>query len=179
MLKDINPGYSLEGLMLKLQYFGHLVRRADSLEKTLMLGKTEGRRSRGQKGWDRWMASPTRWTWVWANSSRQWRTGKPGVPPCFSPWGSQRVREDWTTTNQKRSTCTSWNFKLCRGALRMFRLLGRVQNWTKEESTHICFLFLLKASKIKAQLHKTKFLTNGKNGDRADVKASGKKPAPN
>ena len=47
ILKEINPEYSLEGLMLKLQYFGHLMRRADSLEKTLMLGKTEGRRRRG------------------------------------------------------------------------------------------------------------------------------------
>ena len=49
ILKEINPGYSLEGLMLKLklQYFGHLMRRTDSLEKTLMLGKTEDRRRRG------------------------------------------------------------------------------------------------------------------------------------
>ena len=46
-LKEINPEYSLEGLMLKLQYFGHLIRRTESLEKTLMLGKTEGRRRRG------------------------------------------------------------------------------------------------------------------------------------
>ena len=51
ILKEINPEYSLEGLMLKLklQYFGHLMRKADSLEKTLMLGKTEGRRRRGQQ----------------------------------------------------------------------------------------------------------------------------------
>ena len=51
ILKEISPGYSLEGLMLKLklQYFGHLMRRADSLEKTLMLGKIEGRRRRGQQ----------------------------------------------------------------------------------------------------------------------------------
>ena len=49
--KEINPEYSLEGLMLKLrlQYFGHLMRRADSLEKILMLGKIEGRRKRGQR----------------------------------------------------------------------------------------------------------------------------------
>ena len=46
ILKEINPEYSLEGLMLKLQYFGHLMQRADSLEKTLMLGKTEGKRRR-------------------------------------------------------------------------------------------------------------------------------------
>ena len=51
ILKEINPEYSLEGLMLKLklQYFGHLMRRADSVEKTLMLGKIEGRRRRGQQ----------------------------------------------------------------------------------------------------------------------------------
>ena len=51
ILKEISPGYSLEGLMLKLklQYFGHLMQRADSFEKTLMLGKTEGRRRRGRQ----------------------------------------------------------------------------------------------------------------------------------
>ena len=51
VLKEISPEYSLEGLMLKLQlqYFGHQMRRSDSLEKTLMLGKTEGRRRRGQQ----------------------------------------------------------------------------------------------------------------------------------
>ena len=48
ILKEINPEYSLEGLMLKLQYFGHLMRRADLLKKTLMLGKNEGRRRSGQ-----------------------------------------------------------------------------------------------------------------------------------
>jgi len=47
ILKEINPEYSLEGLMLKFQYFGHLMQRADSLEKTLMLGEIEGRRRRG------------------------------------------------------------------------------------------------------------------------------------
>ena len=70
ILREISPGCSLEGLMLKLklQYFGHLMRRADSLEKTLMLGGIGGRRSRG---WQRrrWLeASPTRWTWVWVDS---------------------------------------------------------------------------------------------------------------
>ena len=56
ILKEISPEYSLEGLMLKLklQYFGHLMRRADSLEKTLMLGKTEGRRRRGHQR-TRWL----------------------------------------------------------------------------------------------------------------------------
>ena len=67
ILKEISPGISLEGLMLKLklQYFGHLMQRVDSLEKTLMLGGIGGRRRRGQqrKRWrDGWMASSTRWT---------------------------------------------------------------------------------------------------------------------
>jgi len=51
-------------LKLKLQNFGHLMRRADSLEKTLMLGKFEGRRRRGRRGGDGWMASSTQSTWV-------------------------------------------------------------------------------------------------------------------
>ena len=69
-LKEISPEYSLEGLMLKvkLQYFGHLMRRTDSLEKPLMLGKIEGGRRMDDGGWDGWMASPTQWTWVWVNS---------------------------------------------------------------------------------------------------------------
>ena len=49
ILKEVNPEHSLEGLMLKLQYFGQLVRRADSLEKTLMMGRVEGKRRRGQQ----------------------------------------------------------------------------------------------------------------------------------
>ena len=49
ILKEMSPGYSLEGLMLKLQYFGHLMQRVDSLEKTLMLGGIEGRRRRGRQ----------------------------------------------------------------------------------------------------------------------------------
>ena len=55
ILKEISSEYSLEGLMLKLQYFGHLMGRSDSLEKTLMLGKIEGRRRRGQQRM-RWLA---------------------------------------------------------------------------------------------------------------------------
>ena len=85
ILKEISPEYSLEVLMLKikLQYFGHLM-WTDLLEKTLMLGKTEGKRRRGQQMINAWMASPTRWTWVWE---------APGVGDgqgsliCCSPWG--------------------------------------------------------------------------------------------
>ena len=61
ILKEISPEYSLEGMMLKLkhQYFGHLMRRTASLEKTLMLGKIEGRREGDNKGRNGWMASLT------------------------------------------------------------------------------------------------------------------------
>ena len=96
ILKQISPGCSLEGLMLKLklQYFGHLMRRADSVEKTLMLGKTEVRRRRGNRGWDGWMASSTQWAWVWMDSGSWWLTGRPGMPRFM---GSQRVGHDWAT----------------------------------------------------------------------------------
>ena len=72
ILKETNTAYSLQVpmLKLKLQYLGHLMTRVDSLDKNLMLGKIEGRRRRGDRGWDGWMASPTQWTWIWANSTR-------------------------------------------------------------------------------------------------------------
>ena len=74
ILKEINPEYSLEELMLKLklQYSGHLMQRTDSFEKTLMLGKIEGRRRRVRgRRWHGWMASPTQWERVWV-SFRSW-----------------------------------------------------------------------------------------------------------
>ena len=96
ILKEISPEYSLEGLMLKLklQYFGHLMWRTDSLEKTLMLWKIEGRRRREGREWDGWMVSPTQWTWVWVNSGSWWWTGRPGVLRFM---GSQRVRYNWAS----------------------------------------------------------------------------------
>ena len=81
ILKEISPGCSLEGLMLKLnlQYFGHLMRRVDSLEKILCwegLGAGGGGHDRE---WDGWMASPTQRTCVWVDSGSWWWTGRPGV----------------------------------------------------------------------------------------------------
>ena len=94
ILKEISPGCSLEGLMskLKLQYFDHLMRRADSLERTLMLGKIEGRRRRGRQRM-RWLDGITD-SWVWVNSGNWWWTGMPGVLQFM---GSQRVGHDWAT----------------------------------------------------------------------------------
>ena len=96
ILKEISPEYSLEGLMLKLklQYFGHLMRKTDSLQKTLMLGKVEGGEEGVDRGWDGWIASPTQWTWVWVSSGSWWWTGKPGV---LQSMGSQRVGHAWAT----------------------------------------------------------------------------------
>ena len=96
ILKEISPEYSLEGLMLKLklQYFGHLMWRTDSFEKTLMLGKIEAGGEGEDRGWDGWMASPTQWTWVWVNSRGWWWTGRPGM---LQSMVSQRVRHDWET----------------------------------------------------------------------------------
>ena len=81
ILKEISPEYSLEGLMLKLklQYFGHLMQRADSFQKTLMLRKIEAGGEGDERGWDDWMASLTQWTWVWVSSGSWWWTGKPGM----------------------------------------------------------------------------------------------------
>ena len=95
------PWCSLEGLMLKvkLQYFGHLMQTADSFEKTLMLGKIEGRRRSGWQ-WMRWLDGITdQWTWVWVNSRSWWRTGRPGV---LQFTGSQRVGHDWETNWTER-----------------------------------------------------------------------------
>ena len=81
VLKDISTEQSLEGLMLKLkvQYSGHLIRKTNSLEKTLMLVKTEGGKEGDNRGWDGWMASPTQRKWVWVGSRSWWWTGMPGV----------------------------------------------------------------------------------------------------
>ena len=136
ILKEIGPEYSLEGLILKFQYFGHRMQRNNSLEKTLMRGKisckyqswifvgrtdaeaeapilwppdvielTHWKRpwcweklkvggEEDDRVWDGWMASPTRWTWVWVNSPSWWWTGRPGI---LQSMGSQRVGHDWAT----------------------------------------------------------------------------------
>ena len=105
ILKEISPGCSLEGLMLrlKLQYIGHLMWRADSSEKTLMLGKIEGRRRRDNRGWNSWMPSLTQWTWVWVNPGSWWWTGRHGVLQSME-LRSQTWLSNWTEMNW-------WSFK--------------------------------------------------------------------
>ena len=92
----ISHGCSLEGMMLKLklQYFGHLMWRVDSLRR---LWCWEGLGAGGEgdgRGWDGWTASPTQWTWVCVNSGSWWWTGRPGMLWFM---GSQRIRHDWAT----------------------------------------------------------------------------------
>ena len=96
ILKEISPKYSLEELMLKLklQYFGHLMWRTNSFEKTLMLGKIKDRREGDNRRWDGWMASSTQWTWISVNSRSWWWTGRPGMLRFM---GSQSVVHDWAT----------------------------------------------------------------------------------
>ena len=95
ILKEISLDYSLEGLMLKLktQNSCHLMRRTDSFEKNLILGKTEGRRRKGRQRM-RWLDGIIRWTWVWASLECWWWTGKPGA---LQSMGLQIVRHDWVT----------------------------------------------------------------------------------
>ena len=96
ILKEISPRCLLEGLMLELKfrYFSHLMRSADSLEKTWCWERLKAGGEGDNRGWDGWMASSTQWTWVWVNSGSWWWTGKPGN---LQSMGSQRVRHDWTT----------------------------------------------------------------------------------
>ena len=95
ILKKISPGCSLEGLMLKLklQYSGHLMRRVDSLEKTLMLGGIGCRRRRGRQRM-RWLNGITDSMDMSLNNGRRWWTGRPGVLRFM---GLQRVGHNWTT----------------------------------------------------------------------------------
>ena len=86
----------MEGLMLKLklQYFGHLMQRTDSFEKTWCWERLKAGGDGDDREWDGWMASPTQSTWVWVNSG-SWRwTGRPGM---LQSMGLQRVRHDWAT----------------------------------------------------------------------------------
>ena len=96
-IKSVNPEYSLEGLMLKLQYFGHLMWRADLLKKTLMMGKIKSKRRGRQRM--RYLDGITDTTaWVWANSGRWWRTGRAGV---LQSMRSQRFGHDLVSEQRR------------------------------------------------------------------------------
>ena len=105
--KKSNPRYLLEGLMmkLKLQYFGHLMWRADSLEKTLMLGKIESRKKRVWQKMKLLDGITDSMDMTVSNLWKRWRTGKPGVLQSME---SQRFGHDWVTTQEQQQQSNSW-----------------------------------------------------------------------
>ena len=96
ILKEISPRCSLEGVMLKLklQYFGHLMGRVTHWKRPWCWKGLGSGGERDNRGWDGWIASPTRWTWVWVNSGSLWWIRRPGV---LWYMGSQRVGHDRAT----------------------------------------------------------------------------------
>ena len=96
ILKEINSEYSLEGLIMKLkvQYFGHLMWRTDSLKRPWYWERVKTEGEGIGRGWNDWMALLTWWTGVWASSGSWWCTGKPGM---LQSMGSQRVGHIWAT----------------------------------------------------------------------------------
>ena len=113
ILKEISPGCSLEGMMLKLklQSFGHLMRRVESLEKTLMLGGIGGRKRRGRQRM-RWpMASPTQWTWV------EWTPGVgagQGGLACRDSWGHKESdTTEWLNWTELIASWKNFDLKFC------------------------------------------------------------------
>ena len=98
ILKEINPEYSLEGLMLKLQYFGHLIQRASSMKRSCCWKRWRTGGEGGNREWDGWMVSLTLWTWVWANVQEIVKDREACV---LHSMGSQRIEHGLVTEQQQ------------------------------------------------------------------------------
>jgi len=134
ILNEISREYSLEGLMLrlKLQHFGHLMRRYNSMEKTWGWERLKAGGEGDDRGWDSWMASPRRWTWVWASSKSWWCTGRPGMLQSLGSQSWTRLSDwtKWTDVFEDAGICAIWNYSL-----------GMHLNRARIQSTE-CLLFL-------------------------------------
>ena len=135
VLKEISPGCSLEGLMLKLkfQYFGHLMEELTHWKRPWCL---EGLGAGGEgddTGWDGWMASPTWWAWVWVNSGSLRWTERPGVLWFM---GSQRVGHDWATELNwtEPDYCVAFLWFSPPSCLRTCQTLASFPNWSSSVS---------------------------------------------
>ena len=102
ILKEINPEYSLEGLLLKLkfQYFGHLMQKPTQWKWPRCWERLKAGEEGDNRGWDSWMAWPTQWTWVWGNSRGWWRIGKPGAAVHGVAKSQTWLSKETTTTHQ-------------------------------------------------------------------------------
>ena len=130
ILKEISPEYSLEGLMLKLklQSFGHLMLRTDSMKRRWCWERLKAGGEGDDRGWDGWMASPTQWTWVWVNSGVG--DGQGGLV-CYSPWGRKELdmaeRLNWTEGAQilrRKWSLGIWGWGLQESFSEVFRIWG-------------------------------------------------------
>ena len=109
ILNEISAECSLKGLMLKLNNLATWCKELTRWKRSWCWERLKAGGEGDDRRWDGWMASPTRWTWVWVNSGSWWWTGKPGV---LQSMGSQRVRHDWAT---ELNWLHSWR-KSCSGS---------------------------------------------------------------
>ena len=126
VLKEINPDILWKDwcFKLKLHYVGHLIRRAESLRRPWSWERLRAGGEGGGRGWDGWMASPTQWTWVWANSGKWWRTGEAWCAAVHGVAKSWTQLSDWTTTTEVYDSLSKCNWVTVKQ-----RLLGDRSFW--------------------------------------------------
>ena len=131
ILKEIIPEYSLEGLILKLklQYFGHLMWRLTHWKRPWCWERLKTGGEGDDRGWDGWMASLTRWTWVLVSSGSWWRTGKPGMLQSMGSQSQTRL-SNWTELN--------WDADRMLFSYERKEILIYAMTWMKLENTMLC-----------------------------------------
>ena len=138
ILKETSPGCSLEGLMLKLklQYFGHLMWRELTHWKRLWCWEGLGAGEGDNRGWDGWMASPTRWTWIWVNSGSWLWTGWPGVL-WFMGLQSRTQLSNWTELKRGLPAHELFYRALAIKAVWSWHINRHIDKWNRVESLEI------------------------------------------